>query len=351
MIGVRNTQKQQVLEQMPVTFMIESNLSEEEWTESRKRLLDNKGMVTTTPPERPTSQTVHVNITDADKTQTQTTRIRCRRRLRVPHMINGFLAIIVLSVIVLTELGYVPGSKLGYICNDPSLSHPFNGDTVTPVTLLLGSALLPILVLLLTEILTRQTFKTLYYNEIWFFYKESLIGCTLVLAITEVMKVTVGEHRPHFLDVCEPDTNKDCVNGTFVHSYMCTTKKYQGYFLVDTSRSFPSGHSSVSVFVALFSAYIIQTRLPTAKTGKLLKPFLILVCLIWGLVCSLTRITDRRHHWWDVLAGATIGAIGAVYTLRLIHKKIGDIEPHPQISTSTTTLLDIKNKDATSVII
>ena len=39
----------------------------------------------------------------------------------------------------------------------------------------------------------------------------------------------------------------------------------------------------------------------------LMKPFLQLLWACYALFCSLTRITDRRHHWWDVLAGATLG--------------------------------------------
>lgn len=322
----------------------------EECPEASK-LLDNKGMVTPAQSERATSQSVHVNITDTDKTQTRATTIRCRRRLRVPHLLNAFIVVLVTTVLLITELGYIPGTKLGYTCNDPVISHKYRGDTVSPAVLMVGSTIMPLFVLLFTEILTKQTFKKVFVTELWFYYKECLIGSTLVLLITEVAKVVVGEHRPHFLDVCEPDTNKNCVNGSFVEDYTCTSTRFGRYFLTDSSRSFPSGHASISVFIGLFSAYIVQTRLPTAKTGRLLKPFLISVCLTWSVVCSLTRITDRRHHWWDVLAGMTLGALGALYTLKLIHKKINGIEKPSRISTSTTTLLDVKNKDATSVII
>ncbi|XP_018574186.1 uncharacterized protein T28D9.3-like isoform X3 [Anoplophora glabripennis] len=312
---------------------------------------DNKGMVTPAQSERTTSQSVHVNVTDPDKTQTRATTIRWRRRLRVQHLLNGFIVVLVTTVMIITELGYIPGTKLGYTCNDPLISHKYRGDTVSPAVLMVGSTILPLCMLLLTEFLMKQTIKKVFVSELWFYYKECIIGCTLVLMITEVAKAVVGEHRPHFFDVCEPDTNKNCVNGSFVEDYTCTSTRFGGYFITDSSRSFPSGHSSVSVFIGLFSSYIVQTRLPTVKTGRLLKPFLISVCLTWSVVCSLSRITDRRHHWWDVLAGMTLGALGALYTLKLIHKKLNGIEKSPRISTSTTTLLDVKNKDATSVII
>lgn len=50
----------------------------------------------------------------------------------------------------------------------------------------------------------------------------------------------------------------------------------------------------------------------------LLVPWLQGMCLLWALVCSLTRITDHRHHWWDVLAGSLVGVVSAVYTVSLL---------------------------------
>ena len=39
--------------------------------------------------------------------------------------------------------------------------------------------------------------------------------------------------------------------------------------------------------------------------------------LLWALVCSLSRITDHRHHWWDVVAGSVVGVVSALYTVRM----------------------------------
>lgn len=62
-------------------------------------------------------------------------------------------------------------------------------------------------------------------------------------------------------------------------------------------------------------------------------------------MCSLTRIVDRRHHWWDVLGGMLLGASGAVYTLKLLHKKMYENDKLKRTAVSTTTLLDEKFKD------
>lgn len=125
---------------------------------------------------------------------------------------------------------------------------------MSPLMLLVGSLLMPLIVLTFTEMLSNDSFKKVNASRLWFYYKESAIGCILVLLITEVMKVLVGEHRPHFFDTCEPDTGRTCVAGAFVESFRCMNTKYSAHFLTDTSRSFPSGHASVSVYVSLFSA-------------------------------------------------------------------------------------------------
>lgn len=59
--------------------------------------------------------------------------------------------------------------------------------------------------------------------------------------------------------------------------------------------------------------FFFQRRLPSK--GYLIVPWLQCLFLFWGMVCSLTRITDHRHHWWDVLAGSACGVIVAVFTV------------------------------------
>lgn len=86
----------------------------------------------------------------------------------------------------------------------------------------------------------------------------------------------------------------------------------------------------------------------------MVKPFIIVMVLLWAVVCSLTRITDHRHHWWDVAVGSILGTTVAFYTIVALCKSfqqpfVSNKSHRP--SASTTTLLDVKNKDATSVII
>jgi membrane-associated phospholipid phosphatase len=48
----------------------------------------------------------------------------------------------------------------------------------------------------------------------------------------------------------------------------------------------------------------------------LVVPLLQILCLVYAAVCALTRVTDHRHHWWDVLVGAVMGLGAVLYTVR-----------------------------------
>ncbi|RVE53010.1 hypothetical protein evm_002308 [Chilo suppressalis] len=44
------------------------------------------------------------------------------------------------------------------------------------------------------------------------------------------------------------------------------------------------------------------------------------LCVTYAAVCALTRLTDHRHHWWDVLVGGAMGTLAALYTVLVLCK-------------------------------
>ncbi|KAG5863616.1 hypothetical protein JTB14_007728 [Gonioctena quinquepunctata] len=72
--------------------------------------------------------------------------------------------------------------------------------------------------------------------------------------------------------------------------------------------------------------YLVHRRLSTVHVGSLMRPFLIAVCWTYSLLFSITRITDQRHHWWDVLAGMIMGIAIAIYRIFMIEQKIQEME-------------------------
>lgn len=58
------------------------------------------------------------------------------------------------------------------------------------------------------------------------------------------------------------------------------------------------------VFLALF----MQARV-SISSSLFMKPLLQLVPITLALLCGLSRVSDYKHHWSDVLAGFLLGTL------------------------------------------
>jgi RsiW-degrading membrane proteinase PrsW (M82 family) len=83
--------------------------------------------------------------------------------------------------------------------------------------------------------------------------------------------------------------------------------------------------NGLMVAVLFCLQWFIQYRVPK-NTTFLLVPWLQCFCLMWAMVCSFTRITDHRHHWWDVLAGFLLGAVMAIFTVSVSNHTLGNVQ-------------------------
>ena len=51
------------------------------------------------------------------------------------------------------------------------------------------------------------------------------------------------------------------------------------------------------------------------KGSRLLKPFLQALLLYMAIYISVSRISDYKHHWSDVLGGVVIGLVFAIISV------------------------------------
>jgi phosphatidate phosphatase len=107
------------------------------------------------------------------------------------------------------------------------------------------------------------------------------------------------------------------ISREFITDYECTNKNIKGYSMRDASRSFPSGHASITTYASLFMIWYLQCRLPRLQS-LFLVPFFQAVLVLWVSLCSVSRVTDHRHHWTDVIGGIILGAAFAIYTCHIL---------------------------------
>ncbi|XP_066582230.1 phospholipid phosphatase 1-like isoform X2 [Prorops nasuta] len=244
----------------------------------------------------------------------------CRNFIRWCVLADLLLALSVFAVLGMLEFGMIPQQQLGFFCNDPKIAHKFRGDTIPFTLLLFGCTIVPFLMVGVIEYKYHASDSCnplggSRTRQIWSWYGHYLVGLTILALVCEIMKVLIGEPRPHFLDTCKPREAVNCTTNSYIDKFTCTNNLDTYWFVSDASRSFPSGHSALSVYSSFFLAWYLEKRLPTGIV--LLKPWLQCLVCLWCVTCSLTRITDKRHHWWDVLSGIVMGLTFSAFVVIL----------------------------------
>lgn len=236
--------------------------------------------------------------------------------------------------------------KRGFFCDDETINHPFKDSTVTSLTLyFVGTSLNLIAFLILEAYKVRQRKLPPHvigayriHPYVWELYRTIgtfAFGCCISQLTTDIGKYTIGRLRPHFLSVCKPNLQNIICSmantNVYVTEYECLGDASK---VREARLSFPSGHSSFSAFTMVFLTLYLQSRL-TCKQFKLLKPLLQFIALMLAMATALSRISDYKHHWSDVLAGSFQGTIVAL----LIVLFVSDFfKPQKEIKYTSTVL-------------
>lgn len=128
-----------------------------------------------------------------------------------------------------------------------------------------------------------------------------LFGASCTFLITDLGKNTLGRLRPHFFRVCQPVMNDgtNCSNpinrNRYIEDYICGNTESSATQLKQIHLSFPSGHSSFSMYAMMFAAIYLHYRM-NWNGSKLLKPFLQCLFVSMAWYTALSRISDYKHH-------------------------------------------------------
>ncbi|XP_024155672.1 phospholipid phosphatase 1 isoform X1 [Oryzias melastigma] len=240
------------------------------------------------------------------------------------------------------NLGKIRPYQVGFFCSDDSIRYPYHPSTITSTVLYTVGFVLPISAMVIGECLlvylNRLKSKSSFGSYVARVYKTVgtfVFGAAMSQSLTDIAKYSIGRLRPHFLDVCKPDwTRINCSLGVYIENFTCTGEDK----VINEGRlSFYSGHSSFSMYCMLFLALYLQARLQV-QWARLLRPTLQFFLIAASVYTGLSRVSDYKHHWSDVLTGLLQGALMAllvVFFVSDLFKKPPDSREEAEIPHST----------------
>ncbi|XP_017123616.1 putative phosphatidate phosphatase [Drosophila elegans] len=263
--------------------------------------------------------------------------------LRGPRQIFGriLMDLCLLSCVGLPMLGFSLWGEAfnrGFFCNDSTLKHPYKESSMPSWLLYLMCGALPFSVMLVVEFFRAQdkrlhgpfekhrmgsgyhlchlelpTWLLECYHRIGIF----IFGLGVEQLTTNIAKYSIGRLRPHFYTLCQPvmpdgSTCSDPINAArYIEKFTCAAVDITSKQLKDMRLSFPSGHASFACYSMLYLVIYLQRRMHWNRM-RMLRHLLQFLLLMFAWYTALTRVSDYKHHWSDVLAGSGIGLTYAV---------------------------------------
>lgn len=220
--------------------------------------------------------------------------------------------------------------KRGFFCDDESLRYPYRDSTVTSPMLYAYGILIPITVMVVLEgtrarmrvhetVITSKKLLLRWpvppaLQVLYVMICVFLMGAATSQLITDIAKYTIGRLRPHFFDLCQPLNLKALCSKpyTYVENFTCGGNATE-HQLKELRLSFMSGHSSFSAYTMLYAVLYIHARLPWRNSLAVAARTVVQVALLsLAWYTALSRISDYKHHWSDVLAGTAQGYLVAI---------------------------------------
>ncbi|KAJ0019695.1 hypothetical protein NQD34_007264, partial [Periophthalmus magnuspinnatus] len=199
--------------------------------------------------------------------------------------------------------------KRGFFCNDESIRYPLKDDTISYQ--LLGGVMIPFTLIVVSLILLF-----FFVFGCFFFSIKGAIAAKLTLWLPGKIRGGPGGHSfvtcleaiytigRWILPVCQPSWDKiNCNAGGYVENFTCSGERFW--------LSFYSGHSSFSMYCMMFIVLYIQARLKSNWT-RLLRPTFQFFLIATAVYVGLSRVSDYKHHWSDVLMGLLQGGLVAI---------------------------------------
>ncbi|KAF9278206.1 hypothetical protein BGZ88_000725 [Linnemannia elongata] len=207
----------------------------------------------------------------------------------------------------------------------PEFAYPLRKEIVPIWLAAFLAAVIPILGILIMQVRVRSFWDV--NNAIM-----GLLYSLISAAVFQVfVKWLIGGLRPHFLDVCKPDTslasdagyNRKGFQQLYFTREICTGDTKQ---INDSLESFPSGHSTAAFagFVFLYLYLNAKLKVFSNYHPAMWKLIVIYAPVLGAVLIGGALTIDKFHNWYDVVAGAAIGTVMAFSAYRMTYAAIWD---------------------------
>jgi membrane-associated phospholipid phosphatase len=207
----------------------------------------------------------------------------------------------------------------------PQFAYPYVEPIFSPVGAGLVAGLVPLGVILVTQIWERSFFNA----------ANGILGIAYSMAVSTtfqvILKKTIGGLRPHFLSVCEPviPENYQSIgvgyqNIMFTAEQICTGDPDR---IKNALESFPSGHSNIAWaglgYLAIYMFAHLRIQNLRRRAGYWKMGFVFLPVLLATYLAS-TLVLGYHHFAHDVIFGSLIGLVNAFFAYRMCFCSIHD---------------------------
>lgn len=202
----------------------------------------------------------------------------------------------------------------------PDYSYPYAEQQMFPEATATG-ALIAIVCLSLVTGITVVFFagkwpaKLCLEESILYVLGVTLAGlCSFVAG--ELTKRMYGRLRPDYLARCFGPNVKEWPPWSQIGEIPTCDSKIGWADLEDGRMSFPSAHTMFSWTLCLFSAYWLYGKLLLFRNVGALRIVVPFCPILIALVITISRTSDYRHHFTDVMAGMILGIVVATLVFK-----------------------------------
>lgn len=267
------------------------------------------------------------------------------RTERLIQIVVDLVAIVIVFIIFGLVYVLVEPKTAYFSCNDSNeINYPNLSDTIPFWAVGIYCILGPLIVIVLVELKSanycmgsgdeRSKAQKTKDLAISLFHALSLfaLGMGITLLLTEIGKRWVGRLRPCFLSICNPDLSSITCTTNGVYNTISTGGSFcqtSAKTVQDARFSWPSGHSSFSFYCMIFLILYLEARLRLLKL-RYFKALLQMAAAITAFLTSISRISDYKHRFSDVVSGACLGTAVALFTTLVLGRVLWVLDEKPR---------------------